>query len=274
MPQSLNRYSVFVILLTSLLLAPGNVAAVTINKEQLFQVATLAARDGQYDKAEEFYKKVLEIDPRFAPAYNSLGMVYLSRGGAGSQSESMRYFKLSVDVDAAYVDGWNNLGRAYYSSGQFQLAEEALLKSLELRPDQTEIELMLGWVYLIGQSRAEHSLRYFSLALNKVDDDMAHYGVGLAHILLSNKFKVLEQITELRKRHREDLSLKLEAMVRNNVKISSTPGTPLVTGVDKPESVFDKQLQDVTAKGFDTNPKAKGIQVRIKGQLGENEPAP
>jgi tetratricopeptide (TPR) repeat protein len=239
----------------------------SFTKEQIFQVGTLAAHDGEYDKAEEFFKKVLEIDPHFAPAYNSLGLVYQSMAGSSNSPESCRYYKLAVDMDSAYVEAWNNLGRSYYSSGQFILAEKALLKSLELRPDQPEIQLVLGWVYLIGQSRAELAIKYFELGIVFVDEDMPHYGIGLANILMGDKFKVLDQITVLRRRHKDDLASRLENMVRGNIQISSRPGTPLITGADQGESVFDKELQGLTDRGFESGSDGKGIKVRLKGPL-------
>jgi tetratricopeptide (TPR) repeat protein len=266
MPLRADLYPTFLFILAVFLVFPVETNAVTITKEQMFQVATLAARDGEYEKAINFFKKVTEMDPHFAPAYNSIGLVYQAMGAEDSPSESQRYFKLAVDVDPSYVESWTNLGKAYYSSGQFVQAENALLKSLELRPDQADIELVLGWVYLIGESRAESSIKYFEMGLAQVDDDMAHYGLGLANILLGDKFKVLDQITELRHRNKEELAVRLETMVRNNVKISSRPGTPLITGADQGSSVFDKELQDLTSRGFNAGSDGK-IQVRLKGPL-------
>jgi tetratricopeptide (TPR) repeat protein len=244
-----------------------NASAVSFSKEQIFQIATLAAHDGEYDKAADFFKKVLEIDPHFAPAYNSLGMVFQSMPGDDNNAEACRYFRLAVDMDPGYVEAWNNLGRMYYSSGQFVQAEKALLRSLEISPHQSDIALVLGWVYLIGESRAEQAIKYFEQRLDSADDDMARYGIGLANILLGEKFKVLDVITVLRKHHKEDLGAKLESMVRDNVKIASRPGMPLITGITGGDSVYEKELQDLAARGFDAGANGKAIKVRLKGPL-------
>lgn len=257
----------FLILLVSFFSNP--VMALPLSKEQIFQVATLAARDGEYEKAAEFFKKVLEIDPRFGPAYNSLGMVYQAMGGDSSSSEAMRYYRLAVQVSPDYVEALNNLGRASYSVGEFEQAGQALSHSLELRPEQPDIDLMLGWVYLLGQSRAELAIKSFERGLLSLNDDMAHYGLGLAHLVLDEKFKVFDQITQLRKRGKEELASRLENMVRSKVKISSTLGEPLVTGVDRGVSIFDQELRALTANGFRAGNDAKGIQVRLKGPLAE-----
>ncbi|MBF0386496.1 MAG: tetratricopeptide repeat protein [Candidatus Omnitrophica bacterium] len=241
--------------------------AVTLSKEQLFQVATLAARDGEYEKAAEFLKKVIELDPRFSPAYNSLGMVSQALAGPNSAAEALRYYELALQSNPDYVDALNNAGRLYYAASQFGSAEQSLARSLKLRPGQPDINLLLAWTYLFGQSRAEQAIKYFEQGLLLTDDAMAHYGLGLAHLLLDEKFKVFDQITVLRRSRKEELASRLEGMVRGNVKISSTPGTPLVTGVGQEPSLFDKELQSLTASGFKSGSEGKGMQVRLKGPL-------
>lgn len=238
-----------------------------VTKEQIFQFGTLAARDEQYEQAIELFKKVIDMDPKFAPAYNSIGLVYQAMEGGEMNAEALRYFKMAVDIEPGYVECWNNLGRACYSQGAFVQAEKALLKSLELKPAQPDVLLVLGWVYLIGESRAEKAISFFEQGLASRDDDMAHYGLGLAYVLLGNKFKVLDQITELRHRHKEEKALSLEAMIRGDIKLTSKTGSPLITGKDTGPSIFDQQLDALSGHKIDANDKKEGIQVRLKGPL-------
>ncbi|MBF0569158.1 MAG: tetratricopeptide repeat protein [Candidatus Omnitrophica bacterium] len=226
----------------------------------------MAARDGEFEKAIEFFKKAIEIDPRFAPAYNSLGLIHQT-WEQGSIKESLRYFKLATDVDSNSVESWNNLARAYYSQGSFVLSEKTFGHSLKLRPEQPDIEIAIGWVYLLGESRAEEAIDHFERGLKTVDNNMAHYGLGLAYVLQGEKFKVLEQITALRQRSLEPEAARLEAMVRSDVKIASQPGTPLVAGKDIGESLFDKELQAFGKSKFNPDGSPKGIQVRVRGPL-------
>jgi tetratricopeptide (TPR) repeat protein len=254
----------FVLVLSLLLTSPGH--AVEFSLEQVFQFGTLAARDGQYDKAADFFKKVIEMNPKFVPAYNALGLVYEAWEEGGGTEEAVRYFNMAVEIDPSYTESWKNLGQALYSLGNFVQAERAFKQSLTLKPEQPEIELALGWVYLLGESRAEESIHYFENALAKVDNDMAHYGLGLAHLLKGDKFKVLEQITELRHRQKEEQAAKLEKMIRENILITSTPGTPLITGKEKVESLFERELAAL-GKSVDAGQDGKGIQVRLRGPL-------
>ncbi len=261
--SSLIRYillSVFMAFLSS-----TASAAVPISKEQVFQFGALAARDGELDKAADLFKKVTEMDPRFAPAYNALGLIYQSWPDGGNMEESVRYFKLALNIDPNYVECLNNLGRAYYSQGVFTRAEQIFNKSLEINADQPQIELAMGWIYLLGESRAEESIDHFERGIAKDDNGMAHYGLGLASLLKGDRFKVLEQVTALRHKSMEEQAAKLENMIRQNIRLTSTPGMPLVTGKEAEDSLFQKEL---AALGKTVaNDDNKGIQVRLKGNL-------
>lgn len=249
-----------------LLMSVTSSFAAPMSKEQLFQLATIAAGDGQFDRSVELFQKVIELDPKFAPAYNGLGLVYQSFE-EGDVNEAIRYFKMSIELSPDYNESWNNLGRAYYAKGFFADAEKAFLKSLELKPDQVDIQLALAWDYLLGQSRPDEAIVYFNKVLPGKDDPMIYYGIGLSQLLKGDRFKVLEAVTQLRKHHREDSAAKLETMVRENVRLTSRPGTPLVTGDPAQESLFDAQLKTLEQNGFKPGSSKEGIKVRLKGPL-------
>jgi tetratricopeptide (TPR) repeat protein len=231
-----------------------------MTRENLFQIATLAARDGQYVHAQEFFKKAIEVDPKFAPAYNGLGLLFQTPEFA-DYKEAARYFKLATDVDGNYIESWNNLGHSYYVLGDFKSAELAFKESLKVKPGQPEIEITLGWVYLLGQSKAAEALTHFQKGMKDRDDTMVHYGMGLAYLINGDRYKVLDSITQLRSRGRDDLALKLEKMINEKVRITSKPGTPLVTGMADPGSVFTRELKALGMESGD------GIKVRLRGPL-------
>ncbi|MBF0331782.1 MAG: tetratricopeptide repeat protein [Candidatus Omnitrophica bacterium] len=240
-----------------------------MSKEQLYKLATVAAAEGQYDAAVDLFQKVIEIDPKFAPAYNALGLINQSFE-QGNIDAAIRYFTLATNFAPDYSESWSNLGRAYYSQGRFREAEQAFLKSLQIKPAQAEIEFALGWVYLLGQSRPEKAITYFDKALVVLDNPMIYYGRGLANLMLGDRFKVLDDVTLLRRNKREEQADRLEKMVRENVRLTSTPGMPLITGAPGDEaSLFDEQLKDLESKGFKTDAQ-EGIKVRLRGALPVN----
>ncbi len=241
------------------------VSALPLSREQLFQLATIAAGEHQFERAIELFQKVIEKEPAFAPAYNGIGLVHQSDEN-GSMAEALRYFRLAVDIDPQYIEGWNNLGRTYYTQGSFVEAEQAFLSSLRLKPGQTDIEFSLGWDYLLGQSRPDEAIDYFDKVIAHQDNPMIYYGMGLANLLKGDRLKVIEAVTQLRRHQREEQAVRLETMLRENVLINSKPGLPLVTGTKEDESLFDRQLKELEAKGYNGQGK-EGIKVRLKGPL-------
>ena len=247
-------------------LATSVVFALPMSKEQLFQLATMAAADHEFERSVELFQKVIEMDPKFAPAYNGLGLLYQTFE-EGSLEEAIRYFKLATDIAPDYTESWNNLARAYYAKGRFIEAEQAFLRSLDIVPAQPDVAYALAWNYLLGQSRPEEALAYFEKALLSRTDPVIYYGMGLAHLLKGDKFKVLEAVTVLRRHQHEEQAARLEKMVRENVRLTSTPGKPLVTGLQGQESLFDQQLKALEAGGFVPGKDNTGIKVRLKGPL-------
>lgn len=244
--------------------------AIQFSKEQLFQLATLALRDEKYDEGLNLFQKVIDVDPKFAPAYNGIGLVYLYRPDP-DMNTAIRYFKLSVDLSSDYTESWNNLGRAYYSAGRFSLAKDAFLKSLAIDSEQPSLQITLGWVYLLGESRPVEAIERFDIGLKTlVDNDAARYGRGLAYLLEGDRYKVLDVITELRKRKKNEDATKLENMLKGNVRLISEEGKPLVTGDGSEKSVFDEQLQKMEDQGYKGSNNEGGIKVRLRGPLNVN----
>ena len=258
-----HRTLVPCILFSILSAAQGSTAP--LSREQLFQLATIAAGDRQFERAIEFFQKIIEVDPKFAPAYNGIGLVHQSDENS-SPLEALRYFRLAVDIDPGYVEGWNNLGRTYYTQGRFVEAEQAFFVSLRLKPGQTDIEFALAWDYLLGQSRPDEAIAFFEKVNARQDNPMTYYGIGLASLLQGNRMRVMDAVTELRRHQKEEQALRLEKMLKENVLISSKPGTPLVTGAAEAESLFDHQLKELEASGYNVQDK-EGIKVRLKGPL-------
>ncbi len=239
--------------------------AAPMSKEQLFQLATAAAADHQFDQSVALFEKVIELDPKFAPAYNALGLVNQSFE-QGDPDKAEHYFEMAVAIAPDFFESWNNLGKFYYTKGRFVDAEQAFQRTLKIKPDQPEIQRMLAWDYLLGQSRPADALAFFRKAVQVLDEPSLYYGMGLAYILQGDRFRIFDAVTELRRHNREEEAAKLEKMVRDNIRLSSKPGTPLVVGDPGQASLFDQQVKELRENGFGVNDKG-AIKVRLKGPL-------
>ena len=94
-----------------------------------------------YDRAIHFYKKALEIQPRFVNAHRGMGLTYIDMGNyeaaVGSLERAVRYAP-------RFADAHFELGRAYVKLYKRQKAISAFKKVVELAPDSPLAETALA----------------------------------------------------------------------------------------------------------------------------------
>ena len=98
-----------------------------------------------YDKAEEQFRKALEIDPQNAAVLNYLG--YMLADHDQKLPEALKMIREAVLLEPqnyAYLD---SLGWVYYKTGQYELAEENIRKANERNNGDPTIHDHLGEVY-------------------------------------------------------------------------------------------------------------------------------
>lgn len=99
---------------------------------RLFARAGKKAREGDYRRAEELYRKILDIDPAMADARRELAMTYMELGDVQAAKDQL--------VDALCLkpdDAWSYvvLGNSYLKHDQdFDVARRFFTRALELKP--------------------------------------------------------------------------------------------------------------------------------------------
>ncbi|HKO17256.1 MAG TPA: tetratricopeptide repeat protein [Acidobacteriaceae bacterium] len=102
-------------------------------------------RQKMYDKAEEQFRKALEIDPQNAAVLNYLGYMLVDHDQKLPEALKMiRQAVLLEPQNYAYLD---SLGWAYFKTGQYDLAEENIRKANERNNGDPTIHDHLGEVY-------------------------------------------------------------------------------------------------------------------------------
>lgn len=74
---------------------------------------------GQFDKAEEFYRKAMEIEPESPIPLNCLGYSYVTQG---KLDDAIKYLQKAVDIDPMEPKFNNNLGLAYGMKKDYEKA--------------------------------------------------------------------------------------------------------------------------------------------------------
>jgi tetratricopeptide (TPR) repeat protein len=85
----------------------------------------------EYEKAIECYDKVLEIDPKYAYAWNNK---CLALDNLGKHNEAIKCYDKVLEIDPKDAYAWNNKGNALYNLGKHNEAIECYDKVLEIDP--------------------------------------------------------------------------------------------------------------------------------------------
>lgn len=176
---------------------------------EYFEEGTKAYHEGRYAQAIEYYEKVVEIDPDFAPVYNVLGLTH--REMNARLSDIMWFFKEAVAIDPKYAPAHNNMCKMYYQLGDYDKAEGSCLKAVSSDPSLGQAQLTLAWIYLVGKSQPGQAVHYFNQVLKKVQKPRIYFGLGVAHSLKGDHAQVLDIITILRGLNEDEMAAQLES---------------------------------------------------------------
>jgi len=233
-----------------------------------------AYNSGQYNLAIDYFEKVVEINSEFAPVYNALGLTY-SRINA-ELSDVAWFFNVAVEIDPNYIDAYNNMCRVYYQAGEHSMAEESCLKVLEIDPNYGSAQLSLAWIYLVGKSQPNDAIYYFNEVLNKVQNPMVYFGLGVAYSMNGNTVEVLDTITTLRGMGEEQLASQLENTLRKYydappiqqapVRLAERQAGRIISGPKTSGEEFPTQ-------GPAAQPGSGQMRIRLRGNLGTSSQA-
>jgi Flp pilus assembly protein TadD len=134
-----------------------------------------------FKKAKESYEKALALKGDYSEARYNLCGLYLTVSdwdSAVKECSAASEDFLYKSRDRAYT----SLGVAYYNMGEFEKAENAFKKSLELNPALVYTHNELGKLYL-KMGRNEEAIDSFTRAIEGMENyDEAHYNLGIAYL--------------------------------------------------------------------------------------------
>ena len=127
-----------------------------------FFAGTMEELRGDNRKAEEVYRKALEIEPNYAPAANNLAYLMLQNGedvNAALVLARIARQRMPDSTSAADTLAW-----AYYQKGLYGLAVPLLQEAVEKAPDNPTYHYHLGMVFQ-KQNNKEASRKQLQRAL-------------------------------------------------------------------------------------------------------------
>ena len=148
---------------------------------------------GKFNKAEEIYKKILEIDPDHSESLHLLGVIARK---VGKNNIAMNLIKKAIRLNPGNPFYYNNLGNTFKNQGMFNEAIASYNKALKIKPDLSEAYYNLGNVLKV-QGRLDEAVSCYQKALDiKPDLPEAHNNMG---VVLKDQGKFFEAIYSFKK---------------------------------------------------------------------------
>ena len=103
--------------------------------KEAFDLAVQKHQDNNLQDAQNYYQKVLKIDPNYVSALNNLGIIFQD---LEENQKATECFEKAVKINPNYADAHNNLGLIYNKLNDYQNAKECFEKAIEINPNHSQ----------------------------------------------------------------------------------------------------------------------------------------
>lgn len=136
-----------------------------------YQIGVLHEKLDEPEKADQAFRKCIELNGKHSPCFVSLGNMYIEYGFS---NVAMAVLETGAKINETDADMWNGMGRALLNLNQPKDAVEAYKKARRIDPDKPDVLFGLGMAYAEVPQRkeAEETLTEF---LNKHGNSPDHY---------------------------------------------------------------------------------------------------
>jgi tetratricopeptide (TPR) repeat protein len=133
--------------------------------EALYGLGSAYLQQQKTSQARECFQKSVQLHasyPGTLPnSWNNLGILAAREG---NYDQAIDYFERALKIDPEHSIALQNLGSAYRQKKDWTLAKSALQRALAVNPDDPEANYSLGMVYA-QQDDAEHAQEYLQRAI-------------------------------------------------------------------------------------------------------------
>jgi len=134
-------------------------------------MAKLHEKSNQLDKAEEQYRRALQMDARYLDALLGLGRL---KDRKGHFKEALDTYQRAVKYHPQNAAAWNHLGLCLARQGRLSEAADALQRAVNLEPRQELYRTNLAVIF-VEAGHTEDALRHLQAVH---DEAQAYYNLG------------------------------------------------------------------------------------------------
>jgi superkiller protein 3 len=157
-----------------------------------FALNTMGKQTGKQDEAISWCHRALELDPKFAHAYNTLGNCFADQG---KLDQAMTAYRKAIELDPSDANPLHNLGIACANQGHLDEAITWYRKAIQVNPKHARSYLSLG-IDLCEQGKLEQAAAAHRQAI-ELDPQNARAWYLLGRVLIKQE-KVDEAIAAYR----------------------------------------------------------------------------
>jgi len=117
--------------------------------------------DGDYVRAEQYYRQAIQVNPHCAETYNHLGLVFKKKKAF---DQAAACFQKAIELQPNYAEPHYNLGDMLDDFGKFDEAGACYRKALTIQPDYVKAHNSLG-VTLYAQGKLEEAISCYRKAI-------------------------------------------------------------------------------------------------------------
>lgn len=100
------------------------------NTSARYSIAMFYQEQNQIDKAEEYYKQILDIDSGHKDAWHNRG--YIETFLYGDYEEAIGFYTKAIQCDSNFIEAWTNRGCTYELMGNKALAHQDFTKAVSI----------------------------------------------------------------------------------------------------------------------------------------------
>jgi Tfp pilus assembly protein PilF len=155
--------------------------------------------------AIDYYKKVIEADPKNYIAYNGIGEVY--RDYKKDREEAMNWYRKTLAINSSERKANFGMGYCLNSTSRYNEAIPHLKKAIEMEPTYVAAYVELGYSYYKTNNYTDAMTSLDkALALNAANEN-ARYYKGLIYVSQNDKKNAQAMVDELNTMNSKNASL-------------------------------------------------------------------
>jgi tetratricopeptide (TPR) repeat protein len=172
------------------------------NKEAMeaYNKGSYLLKEKQFEEAEKYLLRAIELDNKFVDAFDHLGLVYRNMN---RYEDAEKMYLLSIEINPNNSVPYINLAIVYRRQGRYEDARQLYLRAQKIDQDDPEPYFGIGVLYQMAE-RFELSIGFINIAIQKYYEKGSML-IGDAYFVQGNNYYYMEKYDEALKYYKAAL---------------------------------------------------------------------